>query len=352
MARGVKGERRDPTRLLREEKMRKRIAKELPKVEVELNKVLDSWEDEYGRPFLVHGCRYLDGLSTSSKPKSQPRAKTPSGMRPVSSNKSISKSTSKTGNILGYSVIHGGLANSRVKTPSKLMPSSQKEEPQVTTVSTFGQSPSKIPARVPLTTSTYNNRSPESKSLVKCKMNMATAPPPKMKTLMPPPPPPARRLHQNDSIIHPVELVDVYDEHCEDRTVQAVPHQISDYASSVQRDNLSSFSLGTDPKLTSSLCPESRQISHSSILFSDVVSGSDNWETYEDGSDAEFEKDARVTHPSCVTTALKRETPDSGYMSHEGLTKRARAVGLPGYEPVGQNLRLLGSNEWVDDEVD
>jgi protein regulator of cytokinesis 1 len=33
MARGNKGERRDPGKLLREEKMRKRIAKELPKIE-------------------------------------------------------------------------------------------------------------------------------------------------------------------------------------------------------------------------------------------------------------------------------------------------------------------------------
>jgi protein regulator of cytokinesis 1 len=33
MARGQKGEKRDPGKLLREEKMRKRITKELPKVE-------------------------------------------------------------------------------------------------------------------------------------------------------------------------------------------------------------------------------------------------------------------------------------------------------------------------------
>ena len=60
LGRGQKGEKRDPTRLLREEKMRKRVAKELPKVAVEVRKVLEKWEDEYGRPFLVHGERYLD----------------------------------------------------------------------------------------------------------------------------------------------------------------------------------------------------------------------------------------------------------------------------------------------------
>lgn len=39
LGRGQKGEKRDPTRLLREEKMRKRIAKDLPKIAVELRKV-------------------------------------------------------------------------------------------------------------------------------------------------------------------------------------------------------------------------------------------------------------------------------------------------------------------------
>ena len=62
MMRGQKGEKRDPARLLREEKMRKRIAKELPKVTAELRKLLEKWEEEYGRPFLVHGERYLDGI--------------------------------------------------------------------------------------------------------------------------------------------------------------------------------------------------------------------------------------------------------------------------------------------------
>src|SRR5258708_1507686 len=78
MMRGQKGEKRDPTRLLREEKMRKRIAKELPKVTVDLRKTLEQWEDEYGRPFLVHGERYLDAIDASeSKVAPGPRSKTP-----------------------------------------------------------------------------------------------------------------------------------------------------------------------------------------------------------------------------------------------------------------------------------
>ncbi|EMD88014.1 hypothetical protein COCHEDRAFT_1111023 [Bipolaris maydis C5] len=80
MARGNKGERRDPGKLLREEKMRKRIAKELPKVESDLKNILENWEDEYGRPFLVHGNRYLDELyaAAAKAAAAPPRAKTPS----------------------------------------------------------------------------------------------------------------------------------------------------------------------------------------------------------------------------------------------------------------------------------
>jgi protein regulator of cytokinesis 1 len=83
LGRGQKGEKRDPTRLLREEKMRKRVAKELPKVAVEVRKALEKWEDEYGRPFLVHGERYLDELEASeAKPAPGPRSKTPAGPPP------------------------------------------------------------------------------------------------------------------------------------------------------------------------------------------------------------------------------------------------------------------------------
>ncbi|KAF8534289.1 microtubule associated protein-domain-containing protein [Trichophaea hybrida] len=72
MGRGGNGA-RDPTRLLREEKMRKRIAKELPRVEVELKKALEKWEDDYGEPLLVKGENYLETLMRLS-PVAQSRA--------------------------------------------------------------------------------------------------------------------------------------------------------------------------------------------------------------------------------------------------------------------------------------
>lgn len=46
---------RDPTRLLREEKMRKRIAKRKPIVLGELKDGLEAWEERNGKPFLING---------------------------------------------------------------------------------------------------------------------------------------------------------------------------------------------------------------------------------------------------------------------------------------------------------
>ncbi|KAF8201205.1 microtubule associated protein-domain-containing protein [Mycena galopus ATCC 62051] len=46
---------RDPGRLLREEKMRKRVSKEKPRLEQDLLASIPAWEQEAGRPFLVHG---------------------------------------------------------------------------------------------------------------------------------------------------------------------------------------------------------------------------------------------------------------------------------------------------------
>ncbi|KAK9447266.1 microtubule associated protein-domain-containing protein [Limtongia smithiae] len=59
---GASGVKRDPSRLLREEQMRKRIAKRKPKVMADLMNALQSWENEKGRPFLVTGERFIDVL--------------------------------------------------------------------------------------------------------------------------------------------------------------------------------------------------------------------------------------------------------------------------------------------------
>ncbi|KAF8625664.1 hypothetical protein AX15_005243 [Amanita polypyramis BW_CC] len=53
---------RDPGRLLREEKMRKRVSKEKPRLERDLLSSIPHWEQETGRPFLVHGENILQTI--------------------------------------------------------------------------------------------------------------------------------------------------------------------------------------------------------------------------------------------------------------------------------------------------
>jgi protein regulator of cytokinesis 1 len=65
--RGVPGQKRDPGRLLREEKMRKRIKFLKPKVEEEMMRLIPAWEEESGRPFIIHGSRFLDTVELDSQ---------------------------------------------------------------------------------------------------------------------------------------------------------------------------------------------------------------------------------------------------------------------------------------------
>lgn len=77
----AKGQRGDPGRLLREEKIRKRVAKEKPKVEQhnlvcarrslkdilqlenDLLSLIPAWEHENNQPFLVNGTRFVEDLT-------------------------------------------------------------------------------------------------------------------------------------------------------------------------------------------------------------------------------------------------------------------------------------------------
>ncbi|KZT35260.1 hypothetical protein SISSUDRAFT_188445 [Sistotremastrum suecicum HHB10207 ss-3] len=53
---------RDPGRLLREEKMRKRVTKEKPRLEQDLLTSIPQWEAENRKPFLVNGVSIMDVL--------------------------------------------------------------------------------------------------------------------------------------------------------------------------------------------------------------------------------------------------------------------------------------------------
>ncbi|VDB91686.1 unnamed protein product [Peniophora sp. CBMAI 1063] len=66
---------RDPGRLLREEKMRKRVKKEKPRLEQELMVAIPAWEADSGRPFQVHGESVLQLLLESGSGSSSDSGK-------------------------------------------------------------------------------------------------------------------------------------------------------------------------------------------------------------------------------------------------------------------------------------
>ncbi|KAH9453574.1 hypothetical protein MJO29_012995 [Puccinia striiformis f. sp. tritici] len=85
----VKGQRGDPGKLLREEKIRKRVSKEKPKLENELKKVIPEWENERGRPFMINGSRFLEDLvirlDQEAASKSQATGRSKSSIPPAQS---------------------------------------------------------------------------------------------------------------------------------------------------------------------------------------------------------------------------------------------------------------------------
>ncbi|KAH0565142.1 hypothetical protein GP486_001454 [Trichoglossum hirsutum] len=397
MLRGQKGEKRDPTRLLREEKMRKRIAKELPKVEADLRKTLEKWEDEYGRPFLVHGERYLDVLAAATVKAAPQRSKTPSGPPPRSktpappalSNKKIGRATT-TANQRSDK----GAANvappprSGTRTPI----GTARKIPQTGAVQPAGQvSPSRIPTRAPL--GNIQN-SPERRGLPEARSGMDTirkgmlpprAPPPKMRDLFVPPPAPTPVNHHyaseqrsvsaassSESVRH-VTPEDVYD----DREIESQTRPSSirpkpgDYRKEMSQqltpqtyhDLHPSTSYADSAQYLQAYYPSQsvearRQVSTTSTA-TNTVSGSENWETYDDAS--EPEPDASEAYYAKLRSArAKRYTPDGGYSAPlGGAGKKLKGIRAAGVEVEtlmegqgGQLVKVSGSEAgWTDEEA-
>ena len=374
MMKGQKGEKRDPTRLLREEKMRKRIAKELPKVEADLRKVLERWEDEYGRPFMVHGERYLDEITASAARAMPPRSKTPSGPPPSTKSNKSASSNQRGGNVR----IQPSRAPSRAGTKTPVGGSMMRSNPPAssasTAISTLGgrtPSPSKIPARKPLGNMPQGNNSPERRQLPvppypsaamgKMGPPAARAPPPKMRDLYVPPlaPIPAHECNDQRSVsvsssgsgsVRPVSPEDVYDDRERMsylqtsmlRSQRATPQTYQEthpYGDRYEQSHHPS-NAGT------------RQISTTSTA-TNTVSGSENWETYDDASDPE--PDASEAYYAKLRAARgKRYTPEDGHSGPQGgqgkKFKGLRGVGAAETFVEGQMGRVPSGSEagWTD----
>lgn len=99
-----RGNRGDPGRLLREEKMRKRVKVQKPKVEQELLKVLPAWEAEHGMPFMMDGVRFVDHLKeqlgtkeNEARPRRAPASKPAEKPTERSNTESLAASRSANG---------------------------------------------------------------------------------------------------------------------------------------------------------------------------------------------------------------------------------------------------------------
>lgn len=371
MLRGTKGEKRDPTRLLREEKMRKRIAKELPKVEAELRKILEQWEDEYGRPFLVHGERYLDEIAAAQARAPPPRSKTPSGPPPVSRNASAkpTPAPSRAGSVARAPPP----PRSTTKTPTNFDTMRRIPQPISSTVPA-NKSPSRIPARVPL--SNKPNSPPkvqaqnDGSSTIR-KMGPPRAPPPKMRDLFVPPQdqtpmmgyanePPSRSesvLSSNDSV-RPMSPEDVYDdrERMSYMSASIVQHNKGNRAGAAH--SFQDFHSSTQARYDYPVNPSqstSRQISNSSSNLTantGTTGSSENWETFDDASEIEPEIDARAAYHAKVRSAGgKRVAPDGLYNPSAKMRGRGVNNMILEVEEGGELVRVEGSDAgWTDDQ--
>ena len=307
----AKGERRDPTRLLREEKMRKRIAKELPKIEQELSEVLQAWEEEYGRSFLVFGERYLDVLAAAATKSAPMRSKTPNGIpsRPPTAAGTASRTVTLRGpppTLREPSAAHS-------KTPGGGGGGTITRNPLAMSMSAAStRSPSKLPSRAPLSSMPNGGNSPERSgrlartigtgSLNKMPAGAIMAPPPRMRNLFIPPeaatPAAASSFGGSDessttsSVVRHIPPEDPYHER-EHFNRSVMPSFAPRAAAARASPKLAPPANRPAVQQTARTTPGSpllgapRQISNASSTTAAAthVSSSENWEAYDDGDD-------------------------------------------------------------------
>ena len=377
----VKGEKRDPTRLLREEKMRKRIAKDLPKLEIELKKVLERWEDDYGRPFLVHGVPYLEELAAASQKSLPPRSKTPSaGPTYATTTKQVplkaapAPSSSRAGSVAASVTRNHPPSRSGTATPAT---GTLRRNPMASSVSTAsGRTPSKIPARVPLGTMRHGGNSPERRaqatessydvSTMRKMGPPARAPPPKMRDLFEPPKVDERYTNENvrcpsaassndSGNIRHITPEDVYDDR---ERMSYVTHSMMQSSQQNTPQNYRDVQAASRYETRQYIpAADNRQISTTSTTDT-AASGSENWETFDDASEPEIDASQAYYAKLRAAKPGKRFTPDDGYTPPRGSPgKRLKGMyEAPGraqtvVEDEGARRMITGSESaWTDED--
>ncbi|KLU89108.1 hypothetical protein MAPG_08084 [Magnaporthiopsis poae ATCC 64411] len=317
MMRGQKGEKRDPGKLLREEKMRKRIAKELPKA-----------------PARSHSAA----------------AKTPTG------------------------------------TLRRAPPQLQQMQAQSATTTTASASskgsPSRIPARVPLSNLKHGNNSPErprpeSRNGGDAFRNpplLMRAPPPKMRDLVAVPEtgleaPADVRGRDNQQLqasvhLRQVDPDDVYDDNGRQQQQQALHMYESSYARPGSRQEMLHASHHVDRYAQSVYATHqggsgnpARHISNTST----AVSGSENWETYDDNSEPEEDESDAYCARLRAARSKGGMTPDAGgsyrHRPQASQSKRPRGVPPTAVAHTGLAMidadgnRIASGSDWTDEDA-
>lgn len=337
--------------------MRKRIAKELPKLAADLSKTLQKYEDEFGRPFLVHGEPYLDELEFQEVKVPPPRSKTPNGLpprsktpapasvaKPATINTSRPVQPPRPKSAIGNASLLRSTAKAPTATP-QVMPRAAPPAPSAQPPSRIPQSPSKIPGRVPLGNlqqSPERRRPAPQTTAQSCEqsqhaqhnfaqsartMGPPRAPPPKMRNLFEPPGdqtiasltsysaserPASVQSSSNNSdssskFVRPISPEDVYDDRERMSYMSASVINRDHHYQQHSTNFHASIQIQPNPAR-----PASRQTSNTSsnLTTGTTASGSENWETYSDASELEPDRDGYY-----IKGAGKRPGAPYGHMA-------------------------------------
>ncbi|KAF8421076.1 microtubule associated protein [Tirmania nivea] len=391
-----RGGQRDPTRLLREEKMRKRIAKDLPKIEAELRAALEQWEEESGTSFTVRGTDYLQSLPPVTKQPARSSSRgpasasgganlkcppTPGPQTRGSRSQSVKENRPTLQPVLKHSVSSASTATnttsisrsnaiSRPKTPGASRDegrpkTSHAHRPKTPTSSTVRGTPgyaslSKTPSRnsrPALTNMTHEppvteradrtSTNSDTRSMASYKSSGS------IRRKMPPPPTPsgAPRLGKNVSTSPSQQTLRRGDsmhsrssrEGSVDQSIRCITPPEPSTPGSVYhnraylRNGASSYkdssAEGMSPKQLQQLHP--RAFSGTSSESSSTVVSSENWETFEDSDDDE---DLRTMY-------LQKLRMNSGPKSPVGYGYRNFGGALS-----NSSIAIVGDDEWDDHE--
>lgn len=167
------------------------------------------------------------------------------------------------------------------------------------------------------------------------------APAPQLET----PPDPYRSNTGLGSIVRSVDPEDPYDDGAAERYANS-------YSRHERPGSLKHLNSTSYPPAPPAAAP--RQISAASHT-STLVSGSENWETYDDYSEPEPEPDATDAYYAKVRAArIKRVEPETGHVPYGSQSKRPRGVPPAQHPNVMvdyEGNRIISGSEWTDEDA-